>query len=280
MSNEPNLNKADSEIALTALLSAAVMGYPIENFILYPVVKFVAVSLLLLTLARRVGIMNGLTNRNTLIQITTYIMDPATYISFFYLSYVFITWVSDIIGLNSDPGAVAFGLGTSTLVFLVFIGSEILFGAALREGERGFSVTAQQHRGEVIGVFFSQIAGFVSSRSPNKETRQTKLSEFYERTIDEYSFDEHLRVGKSFLVMLLSFLIVGLSYVSLVAVGIYVFPVGKVGIILLLLSVVIVSAFFRLWYSNYGLMQIENRNGYLTFVGDSITFFIIAQMVL
>jgi len=280
MSNEPNLNKADSEIALTALLSAAVMGYPIPDFTLYPAVKFVAVSLLLLTLVRRIGIMNGLTSHNTMIQTTTYLMDPATYISFFYLSYVFIAWLSGIIGLDSNPSAAALGVGTSILVFFVFIGSEILFGSALSEGERGFSATAQQHRGEVIGAFFSQIAIFVGSRSPNKKIRQTKLSEFYERTVDEYSFDEHVQIGKSFLIMLLSFSIVALSYASLLAVGIYVFPAGGVAIILLLISVVFVSAFFRLWYSNYGLMQIENKNGYITFVGESITFFVITQMVL
>lgn len=279
MSEEASLNKVDSEIALTALLSAAVMGYPTPDLSLYPAVRVVAVGLLVLTLARRTGIVNGLTDDDVVIRATTYLMDPATYISFLYLSHVLIGWAADTTMLDSEPSAAVFGGGTAVLIFVVFLTSELLFGAALREGERVFSVTARHHRGEVFGAVLSQVAAFVGSRRQTKPTRQAKLGRFYDRTIEDYSWDEQVRVAKSFLVMLLSLFIPVVGYGLLATVGIHVFAVGWVSVLLLLLSVLLTSAFFRLWYSNYGLVQVEDRNGYVTFLGEVATFLVVGQIV-
>jgi hypothetical protein len=279
MSEEASLNKVDSEIALTALLSAAVMGYPTPNLSLYPAVRVVAVGLLVLTLARRTGIVNGLTDDDAVIRATTYLMDPATYISFLYLSHVLIGWAANTTILDSEPSAAVFGGGTAVLVFAVFCTSELLFGAALREGERVFSATARHHRGEVFGEVLSQVAAFVGSRRQTKPTRQAKLGRFYDRTIEDYSWDEQVQVTKSFLVMLFSLFIPVVGYGLLAAVGIHVFAVGWMTALLLLLSVLLTSAFFRLWYSNYGLVQVEDRNGYVTFLGEVATFLVVGQIV-
>lgn len=279
MSDGASLVNIDSEIALTALLSAAVMGNPTPELSLYPVVKMVAVGLLVLTLARRIGIMNGLNEHDLVIRATTYLLDPATYISFLYLSYVLVSLVVNYTRPRSEPSLVVFGIGTALLVFLVFITSELLFGGTLQEGERVFSATAQQHRGEVFGAVLTQISAFVGSRKTQNATRQTKLGRFYDRTIEDYSWDEQVKIVKSFFVMLLGILISIVGYGLLAAVGTYAFPVGWVPSFLLLLSVMLVSAFFRLWYSNYGIVQIEDRNGYITFLGDVATFLVIGQMV-
>lgn len=240
------INKADSEIALTALLSAAVMGYPMPNLSLYPALRLVAIGLLLLTLVRRIGIVNGLTDDDVVIRATTYLMDPATYIAFLYLSYVYARWVMNTANLGSEPSVTSYGAGTAVLIFVVFLTSELLFGSALREGERVFSATARQHRGEIFGAVLSQIGAFVGSRRPTNTTRQAKLGRFHDRTIKDYSWNEQVQVVKSFFIMLLSLLISIVGYGLLAAVGTYVFAVGWPAVLLLLLSVMLVSAFFRL----------------------------------
>jgi hypothetical protein len=279
MNREMNLNKVDSEIALTALLSAAVAGYPAPTLSVYPVVKLTALGLLVLTLARRTGIVNGLTGDASMIRATTYVMDPATFISFLYLSYLLARWMSKTTDLGSDPSVVMFAIVTSILVFVVFLGSELLFRASLREGERVFSATSRQHRGEAFGAVLSQIAAFVGeSRRLEGETRQVKLTRFYDQTVEDYSWDEQVQLVKSFLVMLISFAIPPLGYGLLAVVGTRIFDVGWAPAVVLLLPVILVSAFFRLWYSNYGLVQVEDRNGYITFLGEVVTFLVVGHM--
>lgn len=279
MSDGARLNKVDSEIALTALLSAAVMGYPKQDLSVYPEVQLVAVGLLVLTLARRTGTINGLTGEDTVIKATSYLMDPATYISFLYLSYVVISWLTNVIAPGSDPSAVVFGGGTALLVFVSFLASELIFGAALGEGERIFAASARQHRGEAFGALLTQIAAFVDSRGTDNVTRQTELSRFHDRNVEDYSPEEQVRVVKSVLVMVLGVLISVIGYALLAVVGTYVFGVGLGPVLLLLLAVVLVSAFFRIWYSNYGLVQVEHKNGYVSFLGDAVTFLVVGLMV-
>ena len=280
MNRGVNLNKVDSEIALTALLSAAVTGYPTPTLSVYPVVKLTALGLLVMTLARRTGIVNGLTRDATVIRATTYVMDPATYISFLYLSYLLVRWMSKTANLGADPSVVMFAIVTSALVFVVFIVSELLFRAPLREGERVFSATSRQHRGEVFGAVLSQIAAFVDeSRRMEDESRQVKLTRFYDRTVEDYSWEKQVQLAKSLLVMLVGFAIPLLGYGLLSAVGTRIFDIGWVSAVTLLFSVILVSAFFRIWYSNYGLVQVEDKNGYVTFLGEVVTFLIVGQIV-
>jgi hypothetical protein len=182
--------------------------------------------------------------------------------------------------LGADSSVVMFAIVTSTLVFAVFLCSELLFRAPLREGERVFSATSRQHRGEVFGAVLSQIAAFVGeSRRLEDETRQVKLTRFYDRTVEDYSWDEQVQLSKSFLVMLVSFAIPPLGYGLLAIAGTRIFDVGWVPAVVLLFPVILVSAFFRLWYSNYGVVQIEEKNGYVTFLGEVVTFLVVGQMV-
>lgn len=280
MNQDTNLNKVDSEIALTALLAAAVAGYPTPPLSVYPAVKVTAFGLLVLTLARRTGIVNGLTGDALVIRVTTYVMDPATFISFLYLSFVLVGRLANVADIGSEPSIVGFAIVTSSLVFVVFLSSELLFGAALREGGRVFAATSRQHRGEAFGAALSQIAAFVEeSRRREGETRQVQLTQFHDRSIEDYSWDEQKQVATSMLIMLVSFLIPLVGYALLVVVGTRVFDIGWVPAVLLLMSVMLVSAFFRLWYSNYGLVQVEERNGYVTFLGEVVTFLVIGQIV-
>lgn len=280
MDGEGALNKVDSEIALTALLSAGVLGYPSPDMSMYPLVRVAAFGLLLLTMVRRTGIMNGLTGDDNVIKATTHLMDLGTNISFLYLSYTLTRWMTNEVLLSSEPSALLFGAGTAAVIFVIFLIFELLFGSALREGERVFSATARKHRGEALGAVLSQVATFVAIRRPEKTTRQAKLGRFYDRTVEDYSQEEQMKMVKSFVIMFLSIVTVFVAYGLVVKFGIYVFDVGWLPILLLLLSVMLVSAFFRLWYSNYGLIQVEDRNGFITYMINVATFLVISQMVI
>ena len=274
------LGAIDSEIALTALFTITVAGYPLASLDIYPYVKLAAVGLLVLTLVRRVGSVNGLTDDDVVIRATTHLINPATYVSFLYLSYALTRWLAVTIGLGSDTGVAWFSAVTTALVFAVFLSSELLFGAALREGERVFSATSRQHRGEVFGAVLSLVATFVArSRHREGEPRQVKLARFYDRSIKDYPWDEQVEVAKSFWIILVSFCIPLLAYSLLVAVGGRVFGIGWSAAAVLLVPVILVSAFTRLWYSNYGFVQVEDRNGYGTFLGEGVAFLVVGWMV-
>jgi hypothetical protein len=110
-------------------------------------------------------------------------------------------------------------------------------------------------------------------------TRQTELSRFYDRSVEDYSSEEQVQIVKSVLVMLagIPFPIVG--YGLLAVVGTYLFPSGVIPVLLLLFAVMLVSAFFRIRYSNYGLVQVEHKNGYISFLGDAAAFLVVGLIV-
>jgi hypothetical protein len=283
MSNETSLNRIDSEIALTALLSAAVMGYPMSDLSVYPAVKVVAFGLLVLTLARRTGIVNGLTDEDAVIRATTYLMDPATYISFLYLVYVLVNRIQNSIPGQSNFDIVLFSIFAGSLAFGLFLVSELLFDAPLNEGERIFEASAQQHRGEAFGILLAQFADYVGSSSPKQVDKGQQValtdSRFDNRSPEDYTGEELLYAVFSTVVMLaaLGFAVAG--YVLLIAVGQWLFDIGWLSAISLLFAVVLVSALFRIWYSNYGLVQVENKNGYFSFIGDAVAYLVTILIV-
>lgn len=279
------LNRVDSEIALTALLAAAVTGYPSPEMRLYPYVKLTAVGLLALTLAKRVGILNGRTSDDRSLLVLTYLMEPATYVSFLYLCLVVARWVGQTSAdLTPETRLFLFGGVAVVAAFGLFLASEIVFGASLREGERIFAASAEQHRGEAFGVLLRRIAGFVGASrvATDRATNQSTLTEsrFYDLSPEDYSEKELLAAARSLAVMLASIgLAVGSYLLLLVAGGVF-FDVGWFLSSWLLLTVAVVSAYFRIWYSNYGLVSVEDHNGFVAFLGDAVTFLVTGLLVL
>lgn len=279
------LSTIDSEIALTALLAAAVAGYPSSEMQLYPYVKLAAVGLLALTLAKRVGILNGRTGDDRSLRVLTYLMEPATYVSFLYLCHVTARRIGRVLaGPTAETQLLLFGGVVVVATFGLFLASELVFGASLREGERIFTASAEQHRGEAFGVLLQRIAYFVRSfrTIDDSATRQATLGElrFYDRSPEDYSEEELLAVARSLGVMFVSIGFALGGYFLLVVFGMVFFDLGWVSALWLLLAVAVVSAYFRIWYSNYGLVQVEEHSGIVTFLGTALTYLVAGLLVL
>lgn len=275
-----HLTAVDSEIALVALLAAAVTGYSVPSLAAYPAVKLSALGLLALTLVRRTGVVAGVADDATAIRATTYLMDAATNVALLYLAFVLARQVVGILGFGRPPGVLAFCAVTIGLLIAVFVGSTLLFDEPLAEGERVFAAAAEQHRGEVLGAAFEGFAGWVgSSRRAAGEMRQAPLSRFYDRPAGDYSMAERKAIAKSTVIMVGIALLALAGYVAVGAIGARVLAVGWPRAFLLLLTVMLVDGYVRLWYSDYGLVRVEDRNGVVTFLGIAVVFLIVGHMV-
>ena len=284
MRNPPRLAKVDSEIAITALLAAAVSGFPLQEEI-YPLIKGIAIGLLGLALVKRISILNGLTFEDTPLRILTYIMDPASYIAFLYLCYVttqrLIYAFSD--GLFVELRVFIFSLVSVGGILTVFVGSQLILGASLKEGERIFEASSEKHQGEALGLVLRQISLYVAaSRRPNETiTYQSRLTDgrFTDRDLEDLTLEEQTQIAKSILVMIAGLGIALLGYIGIAALGVYYFKISWFSAASLLVAVLIVSAFFRIWYSHYGLARVEERNGYMTFLGEFSAFVVTGLMI-
>lgn len=270
MSEVAGLTRIDSEIALTALLASVVAAYPISGLALYPLVKAAAIGLLALTLAKRIGLLSGLSNDDRPLRLLAYAMDLATTVSILYCCYAALrtslAWVN--ISPQSAVFALAFSVGTPVLIIATTVISELVFGDLLGEGQRVFAASAGQHQGEAMGWYLRQISEFVAEkRTAEPTTHQSNLTDgrFTERTIEDLSEEELEQHATSVAVFLLSagFALLGYALLPVVAIVGLGLPWLLAG--LLLVAVVIVDAIVRLWYSTYGLLQIENRNGWATY---------------
>lgn len=285
MSDGTTVRRVDSEIALTALLAAAVNAYPSPEMRLYPYVRLAAVGLLALTLAKRIGTLNGRSSDDRSLRVLTYLMDPVTYISYLYLCLVVAQsgW-NAFAEATPEVRVLVFGATTLAGTFGLFLASELAFGASLREGERIFAASAEQHRGEAFGVLLRRIADFVraSRVGDSPVMRQTTLleSRFYDRSPEEYSREELLAAGRSLAVLFVSVGTAVGGYLLLGVFGALYFDVGWLAALWLLLAIAVVSAYFRIWYSNYGLVPVEDRHGFVSFIGDALTYTVAGLLVL
>lgn len=275
--------EVDSEIALTALLAAGVTAYPTSANGFYILIKFLAFSLLLLTLIRRMAIMHEMSPESELLQISTHAMDTATYISLLYLVYALIEWsVSFNSAMEILP--LVFSIITPLLVMGLFLGWEIVYLGPLKEGKRVFEATAEKHHGEFFGIVLSQVAGVIQNPQweENRDAKQVTLEHFRtdKQNIEDYSVEELLAIGQNFLIFVVSMILPFVAYGGVVWLSGYLIG-GGVGIrFLLLISTLVVSGLVRLWYSEYGFVKVEDRNGYYTFLGEATAYLIMCAILL
>lgn len=271
------LDAIDTEIASTALLAAAVSGYPRPALTIYPVVKYIATSLLVITLARRVAIVNGAANSHRIVRASTHLLDVATNIAVLYISYVGLEALLRILRPSVTLGVLGYSAGTIVGVYILYILLELTFASELAEGKRIFASSAEKHRGEALGVVLRQISGFVSQ--PRQSTVQTTLSRYYDHDPANLTTEEYVAAGRSFISLGLILATIIIGYSGLTAVGAWFWGSGWMTLPIVT-TVLLISALVRLWYSNYGLIPVEDRNGFVTFAGEVVAFFIIGSVLL
>lgn len=281
---DTNVGRIDSEIALTALLAAGVTGFPTPSLSLYPYIKLVAIGLLALTLVKRMGVLNGLTREDTSLLVLTHVMDPATHIAAFYLCYIAAKSGQRLVPFDASPITfpLAFSVAVIVLVFAILLAFELVFSGLLREGERIFAASAEQHRGEAFGELLRNISNQIAQSDGTDSTWQSELtnSRHYDHSFGDLSEEQVWYAVRSFAIMIASIFFVLLVHVVLLLVGAWAFEISWWLSSILLFSVLVVSAYSRMWYSNYGLIPAEERNGYATFAGDAVTYAFVGLLVL
>ena len=261
--------KVDSEIALTAFLAATITGYEMSSNGYYPVFKVIAIGLLVLTLLRRMAIMQRLHAKSNPLKVTTYVLDFATYAAILYCIQIPLRWINSAFELPiSLP--LFFGIVAPVLLFSSFLGWEIAYASALDEGSRIFGSAAQKHRGTVLGAVFRSFADSLS------EDNQSKLSEYQQETKPEdLPLEDLVRIGLDFLLTTAIGITVLITYIIAVWSSGFLFNEGWPSRLLLFIATLVTGAIVRMWYSQYGIVKAEDRHGVLVFFGEIGAFLLV-----
>lgn len=282
MDEQNGVEKVDFEIAFTAFLSSSVLTFQVPDVNIYPYLRVAALSLLFLTLVRRAAIAEENRNTGRFLSSSEYLLNFFTNISILYLFYAVSV---NIPGHNSIiPNNIAsiFIILTVFGGFTLLLFYEIILSTALKEGIKIFAKARQNHGGTMLGIFFTNIESFVEKRRADiyeTETVQTKLGR-YNEVDQDVSPEQAATALKTFTKFFFGAFVIPLGLMALLVLsGSRIFGISLVTSVGILLSIVIVNGLVDLLYSNYGLVEIGDRNGYIQF-GQYILAYLIMGLIL
>jgi len=117
MSNQ-SITRIDFEIAFTASLSALVIAFPLSELDSYILIKLLAISLLILTLIRRIVLMSDIESMDSILRKTNYLLEFSTCVSLLYLFYYYVFLLLGNVGTFFY---ITFSVVTFVAVILVLI---------------------------------------------------------------------------------------------------------------------------------------------------------------
>jgi hypothetical protein len=251
----------DFEIAFASLLATLSAYLSVDAFAYEWVVEGAAISLLILTLLRRVGLMNRLENNHPVFFITTYVMTGISYVVAFYL----IFWIAELIeGLIPIAVLWIFIVSTPAIVLGLVIAHEIAVGGFMSEAEDAFRSVSIEHRGSRSGVVFEHFSDTArqSRTDRNSSLKQTRLTDYKNSKPLEEATPEELRavlmhrLGTT-IGLLVPFFVYAVLGVALA------FWTGSSMLISILLVVcyLAITGLIDVWFSGYGLVQLGETDG-------------------
>lgn len=281
MDTVSGLNEVDFEIALTALLATTVASFPVGTITEYHIVKVLAVGLLVLTLIRRLALINQIEQDSRLLEVTTQLLDLFTYISVMYLFYNFSVRFASIEQIPVAASTI-FTLVAPSFAMGFLLVQEVVLKDALEGSVELFTAKSDARRGTVFGAFLSVLAVFVGNRRHrfHKDTRQTNLVEFVDQDASKRTDEQVAQMRVSVLNFLLGAVLLPLLFLSvLVATGSWLLGISMVTALLLLFVLFTVAGLVDIWYSIYGVLGAGDRNGYLHAIVLTVTYFFVGHMV-
>lgn len=251
----------DFEIAFSALLATLAIYISTELFSYEQIVESIAIILIVLTLVRRVGLMNGLNSDHLMFFISTHLMSGISYIVMFYLLY----WVSEkVSAIVSYDVILVFVLLPVPLVLAVIIIQEVAIGGFMKASEEVFDATSIENKGTLGGEMWGRLSDIArESRTDVADTYQARLSEYQNsKQFSDLSKEKQRAVLEHILGSVIGMLSPFIVY-------------GFLGLILAIslnlsvwLSLWVVFCFHiitvpvDIWFSGYGLIQL-NETGWL-----------------
>lgn len=248
----------DFEISFSALLATIAVYISSSSIAYEPMVEVSAIGLLLLTLIRRIGYMNGLSIRHPIFPLTTYVMSSISYIVCVYILYC-IAEVA-IVPIGSVNTLHSFLIISITLPILVLTLQEVTIGGFMGETQRIFETASSENEGtfgEFIWGQFAKVSREGRVDQP-EYTVQKKLSEFSKSKSFSEATPEQRRAVYSHLVggiigLILPFVVYG--GISLLL-G-YILQVSLFLSFSIAISVLMITGPIDIWLSGYGLVPIN-----------------------
>lgn len=282
MDEQNGVEKVDFEIAFTAFLSSSVLTFQVPDVAIYPYLRIAALSLLFLTLVRRAAIAEENKNTGKFLNSSEYLLNFFTNISILYLFYSISVGISGYNPVLSTNTAFIFIILTIFGGFTLLLFYEIILSTAIKEGINIFAKARQNHQGTMLGIFFINIESFVKKGRADiyeTETVQTKLGR-YNEVGQDVSPEQAVTAFKAFTKFFVGAFVLPLGLMALLVLsGTRLFRISWVTSVGVLLSIVIVNGLVDLLYSNYGLVEIGDRNGYIQF-GQYILTYLIMGLIL
>ena len=261
-----SLTKADSELALTALLATSVLAFENDLFGLYPVVQLVGLSLLATTLVRRICIIEGLGIESILMRLTDYVIRPATTVTFLYIVYLIQITLTVSIPLSNGP--LEYSVLAVSFTLILAFGWQFGIGTFFSHGGSEIKQAGEDTRGSLLGVYFLRFGNSLQRLgSENSEHFVQKSLYSYqkqkrvEELVEDENYDEiWKRAKKGWSIVLNTILAIAaviLIYVLMIWVVQYLVGGAYLKHAVLLAAITLVSGYFQNWYSRYGLVRYD-----------------------
>jgi hypothetical protein len=268
------VTKVDFEIAFTALIATSVITFPSREIPEYSFIKYLALGLLLLTLIRRLAIVNGVNSSSGYMEATTHLLALFTYLTLLYLLYKASNHFVKVIELPASANLVFFILTPIVSVSILLLEFYIL-NSGFDTIERTVSKMGSRFSGRVrIGYYkFAVWLGKIQNRKED-QLRQSKMI--------EYSTDYKKSVGVNPMYYLLFLFALGLILLPL---GVLVwssqllFGFTMLFSISLLFSVLSIVGLVDLWYLRYGLSDATEQYGPYSLTMTILTYIIFGNII-
>jgi len=269
----------DFEITFSALLATLAIYLSIPSVSHEWIIEFAAISLLFLTLIRRIAYMNKLPQTHQFFTASSQIMSGISYIVCFYILF----WISSKTPVITEiySQISVFSIIVLPLVLGSVIIQEITIGGFMKESQNVFKSVSIQHQGSLGNVFWQKFTS--SSRQArtdqNITTRQSHLSEYKKtKDWDEVTFEE-----KKFIISHIAGTIFGFLLPFIIYGGLSIILASSLNISILLSFWVIICFHIitfpiDIWFSGYGLVPLENSSwlmkSVITTIGIVFCFYI------
>lgn len=276
------VDNADFEIAFAALLATAISQSE-TPYIQYPnLVEWMAISLLFLTLIRRIGVVNQLDKEKFLFIYSNYLMKLVSLVCLVYIIFSLSYLIHSYFGIWNSMSIfwiIAIPIAVMAPVFQeIFLG-----GGYMIEAQRAFSEAAEANKGTFGGKIWSQLGLISKPAEEMKENSGTQLEidDFYckENTSQRGEIPTKLlrrtalHIVATIVGLLLPFVLYGLVALAVsihLEISIYVgLWTG--------LCVLSLTGLTDIWFSRYGLIKVNQTN----WVGKAVsTMFALAFCML
>lgn len=261
-----SIDSIDFEIAFSALLATTVTKLTTPYLQYSDIVEWMAIGLLLLTLIRRVGIVNQLDKKEPLFLYTNHLMKSISLVCLVYILFS----ISNLVYVNTGigNGLIIFWIITIPIAIVIPVFQELTLGGGyMSEAQDAFSRAAEENQGTLGG----KVWDFFESIS--KPTENIKSDVGKQAAIDDFDSKENtsknVKIDKELLLSAIAHIfgtVLGLL-LPIILYGIVATVMSRILVVSIYealwtaLCVLFLTGLTDIWFSKYGLIKV-NETGW------------------